>query len=106
MPLNFFFDARVLLLDLLVLILIVADLLQEQVFVVLLTHILDSEPLLVALEPPVLIIQPLRHISHHFQLTIEGLFFLLGVLITLLLLHVIVLKLLPVSCEVGIQTAQ
>ena len=56
MPLNFFFDARVLLLDLLVLILIVADLLQEQVFVVLLAHILDPEPLLVALQPPVLII--------------------------------------------------
>ena len=66
MSLYFFFDALVLFFDLLVLVLIVADLLQEQVFVVLLAYILDPKPLFVALKPPVFIVEPLRHIRHHF----------------------------------------
>jgi len=91
------------LLYLLVLLLVVDDLLQEQVFVILLARVLYLELLLLVCQSAVLLVQVLGHVSHVLQVVVEGVFADARVLIILLLLQRVRHQLLPVLREGCVQ---
>ena len=101
-PFNLLLDALVLFLDRLVLVLIVADLAAKKLFILFLTYVFNPKSFLLRLELTVLLIEPLSQLSHDLKLLIQRLLFLLWILVILLLFHIVVLKLLPIGCEVKI----